>query len=133
MRGDFFDTNILIYAASSDDLKFARADALLSGGGTISVQVLNEFVNVARKKMALAWPRIHHFLRGVRALIDVRPVDIAIHDRALALADRYGFHIYDALIVAAALEAGSTTLFSEDMHHGLIVDSRLRILNPFVP
>ena len=131
MRGDFYDTNILIYATSANDLKFERADALIASGGTISVQVLNEFTNVARKKMSLAWPPIHHFLKGIRTLIDVCPLDIAMHDRALAMSQKHGFHIYDALIVAAALATDCTTLFSENMHHGLVIDGQRTIVNPF--
>ena len=131
MRGDFFDTNVLVYAASSDELKSARADALLASGGTISVQVLNEFTNVARGRMQLDWPPIHNFLAGVRTLMDVCPLDVATHDQALALAEAYKFHLHDALIVAAALATGCTTLFTEDLHHGLVIDGRLRVLNPF--
>jgi predicted nucleic acid-binding protein len=53
------------------------------------------------------------------------------HDAALRLAMRHGFHIYDALIIAAALEAGCSTLYSEDMPSGQVIDGRLTIRNPF--
>jgi predicted nucleic acid-binding protein len=54
-----------------------------------------------------------------------------VHDTGLALAERYGISIYDAMIVAAALRADCDTLWSEDMHNGLVIENRLRILNPF--
>jgi predicted nucleic acid-binding protein len=47
------------------------------------------------------------------------------------LGERYGFSVYDAMIVAAALREGCTTLYSEDMHDGLLVEDQLRIVNPF--
>ncbi|TPG42861.1 PIN domain-containing protein [Sphingomonas koreensis] len=131
MRGDFFDSNILIYAAGKDE-RAIRATSLMDGRGTISVQVLNEFVNVARRKMALEWPRIHYFLTGVRSLLDVHPLDLETHDSALALAERYRLSTYDAVIVASALKARCRRLYSEDMHHGLVIDGRLRIENPFL-
>jgi predicted nucleic acid-binding protein len=53
------------------------------------------------------------------------------HDRALALVERYGFSFYDALLIAAALHAGCSRLYSEDLQHGQLIDRQLRILNPF--
>ena len=53
------------------------------------------------------------------------------HDIGRALGERYGFSVYDAMIVAAALEHGCTTLYSEDMHDGLVIEGRLHIVNPF--
>ena len=68
-------------------------------------------------------------IRGLCTI--VAPVDEALHRRGLALAERYGFLFFDALIVGAALRAGSVTLLSEDMHHGLVVEDKLTILDPF--
>lgn len=131
MRGDFFDTNILVYAASSDDLKFERSEALLASGGTISVQMLNEFANVAIRKMRIGWPAIRYFLGGVRELVDVRAIDLATHDRATMLAEKYRIATYDALMVASAMLSGCTTLFTEDLHDGMVFDGQLRVINPF--
>ena len=58
-------------------------------------------------------------------------LDLATHDDALRIAERYGYSMFDALVVASALQAGSDTLWSEDMHDGMVIDSRLRISNPF--
>jgi predicted nucleic acid-binding protein len=129
---DFFDTNILLYLLSADASKAGRAEALLAQGGTISVQVLNEFVAVASRKLRLSWPEIHEVLGPIRAVCSVNPITTEVHERALQVAERYGFSIYDALIVAAALMAGCKTLYSEDMQHGQVIERRLRVCNPFV-
>ncbi|WP_342236612.1 PIN domain-containing protein [Inquilinus sp. OTU3971] len=133
MPGSFFDSNVLLYIASADKAKADRAERLIAEGGTISVQVLNEIANVARRKMTLSWDETRAFLSMVRALLPVEPLTAALHDTGLAMAERYGFSIYDAMIVAAALQADCETLWSEDMQHGLIVEGRLRIADPFAP
>lgn len=133
MPGSFFDSNVLLYIASADQAKADRAERLIAEGGTISVQVLNEIANVARRKMTLSWDETRAFLAMVRALLPVEPLTTALHDTGLAMAERYGFSIYDAMIVAAALHADCDTLWSEDMQHGLIVEGRLRIADPFAP
>lgn len=131
MAGRFVDTNILLYLASSDPQKANRAEAVLAQGGTISVQVLNETANVLRRKMRMSWPDTHVFLEMIRALVTVEPVTVATHEMGLVVSERYGLSIYDAMIVAAALLAGCHTLMSEDMQEGLVVNDRLRIVNPF--
>lgn len=133
MPGSFFDTNVLLYIASADQAKADRAERLIAKGGTISVQVLNEIANVARRKMTLSWDETRAFLSMVRALLPVVPLTTALHDTGLAMSERYGLSIYDAMIVAAALQADCDTLWSEDMQHELIVEGRLRIVDPFAP
>ena len=129
----FLDTNILIYATQADDPRAARAAELLAEGGVISVQVLNEFASTARRKLKRSWPEIRTALDLVRTLCpDIRPIDAATHDDALTLAEADDFSLYDALIVAAALQASCTTLWSEDMQDGRLVAGRLTIRNPFV-
>ncbi len=131
MAGSFLDTNILVYAAASDGSKADRAEALIAAGGTISVQVLNELANVARRKMRLSWAETRSLLTTVRALLTVEALTVEIHTRGLALAERYGLSLYDGLIVASALEAGCERLWSEDMQHGLMIEGRLEISDPF--
>lgn len=80
MPGSFLDTNVLVYIASADALKARRAEALLSEGGVISVQVLNELANVVRRKMRMSWPETRSFLALLRGLLAVRPLDVATHD-----------------------------------------------------
>jgi predicted nucleic acid-binding protein len=133
MPGSFFDTNILLYLASDDPGKADRAEQLIADGGMISVQVLNEIANVGRRKMRMSWEEIHGFLAMVRGLLPVVPMTVETHEAGIALAERYGFSTYDAMIAASAILSGCDTLWSEDMQHGMAVDDRLRIVNPFHP
>lgn len=131
MSGDFLDTNVLVYLASDDPRKADRAGELLARGGTISVQVLNELANVARRRMRLSWDETQAFLDPIRELLTVRPLTLDTHRAGLALARRYRWSVYDGLIAAAALEAGCKTLWSEDLQHGMKLDEGLRIADPF--
>ena len=127
----FVDTNVLLYLLSSDADKANRAEELLALHIVVSVQVLNEFANVARRKHSLSWQQLAQALEGIRHFADVRPLDLSTHERGLALAERYQLGLYDALIAAAALEAGCDTLWSEDFQAGQVLDGRLMINNPF--
>ena len=131
MPASFFDTNVLVYLASGDAAKADRAEAIVAGGGSISVQVLNELANVARRKMQMSWDETHALLGTLRGLLTVHPVTVEAHDAGLRIAERYGLSIYDAMIAASALDAGCDTLWSEDMQHGIKLDEGLRIANPF--
>lgn len=127
----FLDTNILVYAYSSGDPREQRAEELVLAGGTISVQVLTEFVNVSTRKQGRSWPEIQRVLLTVRALLDPPvPLTATTHEYAVSAARRFNLHIYDAMIVAAAVDAGCTTLYTEDMQHGQVIDG-LTIRNPF--
>ena len=128
----FLDTNVLLYLLSSDTAKADRAEALLRDGATVGVQVLNEFASVASRKLALSWAEIADVLGLIRHQCEVKALTVAVHERALALAQRNGFAWCDALIVAAALDAGCARLYSEDMQHGMKVGGKLTIVNPFV-
>jgi len=128
---DFFDTNVVLYLLSADPAKADRAEELLAIGGTISVQVLNEFVAVASRKLHMSWIEIREVLAQVRAVCAVEPVTIETHERALRLAERHGISIYDALIVSAALLANCKTLHSEDMQDSQVIERQLTIRNPF--
>jgi predicted nucleic acid-binding protein len=127
----FFDTSILIYAIATGDARSAQAERLLAAGGNVSVQVLNEFAAVARRKLRMSWHEITEALDAVRALCEPPgSVTVNIHHAALRIAERYDYHIYNALIIAAALDADCDLLYSEDMQHGQTIAS-LTIRNPF--
>jgi predicted nucleic acid-binding protein len=130
MPGSFFDTNVLVYLASGDAAKADRAEAAVAAGGAISVQVLNELANVARRKMRMSWAETHTLLGTLRGLLTVHPLTIETHETGLELAERYGLSIYDAMIAASALHADCDTLWSEDMQHGMALEG-LRIADPF--
>lgn len=131
MPGSFFDTNVLVYSASDDAAKADRAEALIAAGGTISVQVLNELTNVARRKMRMSWADTRALLTLLRGLLTVHPLTLEVHATGLTLAERYGFSVNDAMIAASALHAGCDTLWSEDMQDGMVLDGGLKIINPF--
>jgi predicted nucleic acid-binding protein len=127
----FFDTNVLVYTVTSDPRK-QQADRILRAGGSVSVQVLNEFANVARNKLRHEWAAIEFALSQFRLSFDaVWPLTLDTHAAAIALARDNSLSFYDALIVASAIEAGCDTLYSEDMQHGRAIGG-LAIRNPFV-
>lgn len=128
----FVDSNILLYLISADTKKADRAEQLLSERIVISVQVLNEFANVARRKHAMAWAPLRQVLESIQHFAQVQALDLATHQRGLALAQRYQLSLYDAMIAAAALQAGCTTLMSEDFSAGQRFEQKLTIQNPFL-
>ncbi len=128
----FLDSNVLVYAVSRDSRR-DRARETIAQGGTISVQVLNEFANVARRKLGYTWHELADMIASFeRALMPVLPITHAMHKVALGLARDHGFGLYDGLIVAAALEAGCREVLTEDMQHGRNIEG-LTIRNPFRP
>ena len=126
----FFDTNVLLYLLSNDAARVDRAEALLAAGGVVSVQVLNEFASVASRKLTMMIPEVREILSTVRSVCVVKSVDVETHDLGLELAERYGFSIYDGLIVAAAVRAGCAILYTEDLQRGQVIEN-LTIRNPF--
>lgn len=130
MSAEFADTNVILYLLD-DGPKADRAEEILGQGPRISVQVLNEALVNCRRKAGLSWDETGAFLAGIQALCPVEDLTLQTHEVGRALAERYGFSVYDAMIVAAALLAGCTTLWTEDMHDGLVVEDRLRLVNPF--
>lgn len=131
MAEAFFDTNVLLYLVSDDVTKADAAETAMAGGGHVSVQVLNEFVAVTRRKARLDWAEIEEVLRVVRELCSVHPVTLDTHETALDLARRHRLNIYDASIVASASLAGCDLLYSEDFQHGQRFGGALRVRNPF--
>ena len=132
MASAFYDSNTLLYLISSDPAKADRIEALLAGGGVISVQVLNEFTAVARRKFSIPWSEIEVALDPVKEAFDIEAVTLETYDLAVTVAQRFHYTIYDSLIIAAALIAGCDTLYSEDMQHGQVIADRLTIINPFL-
>lgn len=127
----FIDTNILLYLLSEDNDKADRAEEIVRAGGRISVQVLNEFANVARRKIAMSWEETNEALKLLRSICPTDPLTLETHERGLLVAERYRSSIYDSMIIAAALIGNCEILYSEDMQDGLLIDHQLRILNPF--
>lgn len=131
MADRFFDTNVLLYLLSAEPGRADRVEEALAAGGTISVQVLNEFTSVALRKLGMKVAEVREALAPIIDVCQVIALTTQIHQRGLAVAERYRFSFYDALIVAAALESGCTTLFSEDLQDGQVIDRTLTVRNPF--
>lgn len=131
MPGRLFDSNVPLYLAIDDTTKADQAEALMAGGGVVSVQVLNEVANVALRKYGFKIPQVRRFVDRMRPIVTVVPATTETHDLALQVHERYHFAFYDSCIIAAALLADCDTLWSEDMHHGQVIDGRLTIRNPF--
>jgi predicted nucleic acid-binding protein len=132
MTNEFLDSNILVYAFTTDP-RAAAAQVLLESGAAVSVQGLNEFTNVARRKLGMTWEEVQDSLAAIRTLVStVLPIDIDTHADGLRIAERYGYGIFDALMIASAMRADCGTLWSEDMQDGMVIDGRLRIANPFL-
>ena len=128
----FFDSNVLIYAFTQAGEKTERARHVLSFGGAVSVQSLNETANTLRRKFNVGWPRIGQI---IDAIVDLcpspSPLSLETHRAALRISERYGYSLYDGMIVASAIESGCTILYTEDLQDGQVVEG-VRIENPFI-
>lgn len=136
----FLDTNIFVYAfLASEPRKRAKAVELIesclgSGRGCISYQVVQEFANVARKKFAtrLSAGDCKAFIDAAMQPLNRVASSTALIHTALDLQDELKHSFYDSLMIAAALQAGAETLYTEDLQHWQLVRGVLRIANPFL-
>jgi predicted nucleic acid-binding protein len=127
---DFLDSNVLLYLPTSETAKAEKVVALLADGGTVSIQVLNEFASVALRKLGRTMPEVRAALTNIRVLCTVVETNLAAHALGLDIAERYKFSIHDSMLLAAAQNAGCRTFYSEDLQHGQKIDN-LTIRNPF--
>ena len=127
----FIDTNVLLYLYAQDKKKKEIAKNILKSHHIISTQVLNEFSNIALKKFKLSTKDLTLSL----AVIIENASLVVFTDKtilkAIEIKARYGFGYYDSLILATAIENNCSTLYSEDMHDGQIIEEKLKIINPF--
>jgi len=130
MSAEFADTNVVLYLLD-DGAKAERAEEILGQGPRVSVQVLNEALVNCRRKAGLSWEDTGAFLESIKSLCPVEDLTVQTHQVGRALAEKYQLSVYDAMIVSAALIAGCTTLWTEDMHDGLLIEDQLRVVNPF--
>jgi predicted nucleic acid-binding protein len=135
----FIDTNVLIYWVD-DSTRADVVEQLLAQRAVISVQVLNEFANVLRKKRAMPLPDVEALCTTLIDTCDVLDVSVRTHQTALALMARYQLSVYEANIVAAAALSDCAVLYTEDMQDGLNLKlpgsagtNSLVIRNPFKP
>jgi len=137
----FIDTNIWVYAfleSERDARKQATALALLRNLSVtsrivVSAQVINEFHWTLARKYAIADPLIHDKVEnGIARLAAIVPLDYATYREAFHLRSSCRLSFWDSLIVASALDHGCTTLYSEDLDHGIVIDNSLGVTNPFI-
>jgi predicted nucleic acid-binding protein len=131
----FVDTNIWLYAfvAGDDRRKSARAKALLEASRAVIVspQVINEVCVNLIKKAQFSEPQVQQLIESFYAQYVVVEVSKGLLLKASALREQYAFSFWDSTIVSSALHAGASVLYSEDMQAGLVVENRVRIINPF--
>ena len=128
----FFDTNTLLYLLSTDNNKANWVSKNLQHSNVISIQVLNEFTSASLRKIKLTSTELDEFLDLFTSTFNVRSLDMCTFETGLTVSRQYGYQHYDAMIIAAALQAGCERLYSEDMQHQQIINKRLEIVNPFV-
>lgn len=127
------DTNIAFYALEPRGPKAHAAKAAVEASDFVSVQVLNEFASSARRKLRRSWSEIDEDLEIIRLTVPkIHAIEPSASGEAIRVAERYQLSFYDALMIAVALQNGATTLYSEDMQHGLVIDDSLTITNPFL-
>jgi predicted nucleic acid-binding protein len=127
----FLDTNILVYA-QEESVRGDRAREIVEAGGIVSVQILNELASVLNRKLKLNWREVAAVIDDVRAALDEPlPLTLTLHLAALGFARDHNVAFYDALILAAAIEAGCQTLYSEDFQHGRRFGDCV-VVNPFL-
>jgi len=134
----FFDTNIFVYCFdqsspekmnTSRELLFKYA---LKESSVISYQVIQEFLNVCyklNKASTLSKPMREFVKQEMYARWQINP-SIKLYEKATDLKRKYQFSFYDALIIAAAIEAKCATLFSEDLQQQKV--GYVEIVNPYV-
>jgi len=129
----FIDTNVLIYGYSEDepDKRQRAIDCVRSGEAWISTQVLNETINVLKRKFSLSYSQIRDAVQEISKGFPIVLVSVNTIEMALNLAERYQYSYFDSLILASALEARCQILYSEDLHDGQRIENQLTIINPF--
>lgn len=127
----FVDTNIVLYTLGEDSNKKAIARAILAEYPLLSTQVINEAINVCLRRFKFTKQQAYTFADAIMRRTNVQAVDEITIRKSAEIALRYQFSNWDSLIIAAALLANCTILYSEDMQHNQIIENRLTIINPF--
>jgi predicted nucleic acid-binding protein len=129
----FIDTNVLVYAHSTQNLQFqASAQNLLKSENlVISTQVLNELINAFRKKFNKDWKSISKIITETTQYYTLCLIDKETVNFAITISAKYGYSYFDSLIIASALESNCKILYSEDLGNTQIIEKTLTIINPF--
>jgi predicted nucleic acid-binding protein len=128
----FADSNVLVYALDKTSRKQSIAFSIWREGVTVSTQVIMEFTNVCLRKLKMSKEDTFENALNLLEGAHVKPVTKELVRQSFTLSMKYGFSHWDSLIVASALQAGCSTLYTEDMHHGQVIEDKLKIVNPFI-
>ena len=132
----FVDSNIWLYALiqnNGDDKHQQAANFLLQlDCPVINSQVIREICSNLKKKTSMPEEQLRVLIHGWYQDCKIVHSNASQHLLASHLRNSYSFSYWDSLIVAVALDAGCTTLFSEDMQHGQKIENQLTIINPFI-
>ncbi|OGB83886.1 hypothetical protein A3F66_02735 [candidate division TM6 bacterium RIFCSPHIGHO2_12_FULL_32_22] len=131
----FFDSNVLIYAYSSDDIaKEKCVDKLLNSHGIIilSTQTINEFINVMTKKKKTSYQQVAAAINEMFDIFLIETIDIIVIQKAIDIATKYRYSYFDSLMIASALNSNCSILYTEDMHNTHVIEDNLQIINPFI-
>ena len=127
------DTNILIYGHDTVDLyKQNIARDLVLEHPIVSTQVVSEYMNVLRRIMAVSKDKLLDLCAKTLENTKIYPVDITVIRVAKRLILYYNLQLFDSIIVASSIESGCEILYSEDMQHNLLIEKKLKIINPFI-
>ena len=128
----FIDSNICLYILDKENPKFFKAKALLEYKPIISTQVIAENINVCLKKYKKTRSFALAHANSLREACNVQGITNQTLTTALFIFERYGYSIFDSLIIASALEAKCNTLYTEDLHQGQLIIGKLKLVNPFI-
>jgi len=129
----FLDSNVCIYAFDIDSRKKEKAlDLIICNQAIVSTQVLMETANVAVKKLKFKQEEIQLSVNYITTFCSLHIIELSTIRLAFQISRKYQYSLYDALIIASALESNCNILYSEDMQHGHLIDNRLNIINPFL-
>jgi predicted nucleic acid-binding protein len=132
MSNCFVDSNVILYVLDLNERKSSKAREILSFTPILNSQVLVEVINVARRKFGYTKENCLNFWIDLHKFCEIVPISKTTTQLTSELVQKYNFQIFDALIVASALEAGCKTLYSEDLQNGQMIENQLAILNPFI-
>ena len=127
------DTNILIYSHfRNNEYKRIVAHELMTYCPIVSTQVVSEYLNVMKRLLHVPKVELLELCSQWMNECRIQIVEKSTVDIAKQIVQRYDFQLFDAIVVASALEAGCQTLYSEDMQHNMKIDRQLTIINPFI-
>ncbi|MGE5341987.1 MAG: PIN domain-containing protein [Candidatus Omnitrophota bacterium] len=128
----FLDSNIVIYSLGADKFKKEIAVDLLKKSPCISIQVVNEVVNISIKKLKM--PNFDAYDIGRMLMNNCKTIPLTenIVLKGFVISQRYGFSFWDSLIVAAAIESECSVLYTEDLQHNQNIENKLIVRNPYL-